>query len=63
MGEVYEPGYWLTRLVFQRPHGGRLSGRLPVRVVPVQVLCGERGLLPAPRLLAAVGVRGAPSLS
>src|SRR3984893_18785140 len=57
-----QPAYWLSRLVFAR-------GLAPIYLIAFltafnqfRPLLGERGLLPAPRFLAAVPFRLSPSL-
>ena len=62
MGWFSAPGYWLSRLVFERALAvlyfmAFLSARNQFRV-----LIGERGLLPVARLVAAVPFRRSPSI-
>jgi hypothetical protein len=62
MGWAYDPGYWLSRLVFTRGLAvvyalAFLSARNQFRP-----LLGSAGLLPVPRFVARVPFRRAPSL-
>ena len=56
------PGYWLSRLVFVRGLGVIYLIAFLVALNQFPALLGERGLLPAPRFLARVTVRRAPSV-
>ena len=56
------PEYWLARLVFQRLLGLVYFVAFLSAFNQFPALVGERGLLPAPRYLRALGFRRAPSL-
>jgi|ERR1700682_5416198 len=57
-----QPAYWLSRLVFERGLAAIYLIAFLVAVNQFRPLLGERGLLPAPRFLAAVPFRLSPSL-
>jgi Lipase maturation factor len=59
---LQSPDYWLSRLVFQRALAAIYLVAFLVAVNQFRPLLGERGLLPTPRLLAAVPFGKAPSL-
>jgi hypothetical protein len=56
------PDYWLSRLLFERALGAIYLIAFLVARNQFRPLLGERGLLPAPRFLAVVRFRDAPSL-
>jgi hypothetical protein len=56
------PDYWVSRLLLQRALAGVYLVAFLVAVNQFRPLLGERGLLPAPRFLAAVPVARAPSI-
>jgi hypothetical protein len=56
------PGYWLSRLVFQRALAGVYLVAFLTAALQFRALLGERGMLPIPRFVARVGFRQAPSL-
>jgi hypothetical protein len=56
------PGYWLSRLVFQRALAVIYLIAFVVAVNQFRPLLGERGLTPVRRFLAAVPFRRSPSL-
>ncbi|MER7837149.1 lipase maturation factor family protein [Streptomyces sp. NPDC096040] len=56
------PGYWLSRLVFQRALAGVYLVAFLVAALQFRALLGERGMLPIPRFVAQVPFRRAPSL-
>src|ERR687885_328879 len=62
MGWAYEPGYWLSRLVFTR--GMALVYVLAFLAARNQFrpLLGASGMLPIPDFVARVAFRRAPSL-
>jgi len=62
MDALQAPDYWLSRLSFQRGLGAVYMIAFLVAANQFRPLCGERGLLPAPRFLTLVGFRQAPSL-
>src|SRR5438093_11519536 len=62
MGWFSAPGYWLSRLVFERALGVIYLVAFLVAVNQLRPLVGERGLLPAPRFLRLVTFRQSPSL-
>src|SRR6202165_1747349 len=57
-----QPAYWLSRLVFARGLAAIYLIAFLTAVNQFRPLLGERGLLPAPRFLAAVPFRLSPSL-
>ncbi|MDG4862531.1 lipase maturation factor family protein [Streptomyces sp. T-3] len=57
-----EPGYWLTRLVFQRMLAAVYLVAFVGAVLQFRALIGERGMLPVPEYVARVPFRRAPSL-
>jgi lipase maturation factor len=59
---VAAPDYWLARLLVTRGLGVVYLVAFLVAVNQLRPLLGERGLLPIPRLVAAVDWREAPSL-
>ena len=59
---LQSPDYWLSRLVFQRALAAIYLVAFLVAVNQFRPLLGERGLLPAPRLLAVVPFGKAPSV-
>ncbi|MFN2606299.1 MAG: lipase maturation factor family protein [Acidimicrobiales bacterium] len=62
MSWLRAPGFWLARLVVLRMLAAVYLVAFLVAVNQFRPLLGERGLLPAPRFLAAVGFRRSPSL-
>ncbi|MCH0572258.1 lipase maturation factor family protein [Streptomyces sp. MUM 136J] len=56
------PGYWLSRLVFQRALAGVYLVAFLTAALQFRALLGERGMLPVPRFVARVPLRRAPSL-
>ena len=62
MGWAYDPGYWLSRLVFTR--GLALAYALAFLAARNQFrpLVGSQGLLPIPAFVFRVPFRRAPSL-
>ncbi|MEU9407780.1 lipase maturation factor family protein [Streptomyces sp. NPDC048281] len=56
------PGYWLSRLVFQRALAGVYLVAFLTAALQFRALLGERGMLPIPRFVARVPFRRAPSL-
>ncbi|MBN0042895.1 lipase maturation factor family protein [Streptomyces actuosus] len=56
------PGYWLSRLVFQRALAGVYLVAFLTAALQFRALLGERGMLPVPRFVAQVPARRAPSL-
>ncbi|MFJ5547920.1 lipase maturation factor family protein [Streptomyces sp. NPDC093225] len=56
------PGYWLSRLVFQRALAGLYLVAFTAAALQFRALLGERGMLPIPRYTAYVRFRHAPSL-
>ncbi|MGQ4596616.1 lipase maturation factor family protein [Nocardia sp. R6R-6] len=58
----YDSGYVLARLVFERLLGLVYLIAFISTVAQFPTLCGDRGLLPAPRYLRAAGFRRSPSL-
>src|SRR5438445_284203 len=62
MGWFSAPGYWLSRLVFERALGAIYLVAFLVAVNQLRPLVGEHGLLPAPRFLRMVSFRQSPSL-
>ncbi|WP_454195808.1 lipase maturation factor family protein [Nocardia sp. Marseille-Q1738] len=58
----YDSGYVLARLIFERLLGLVYLIAFLSTLAQFRALCGERGLLPAPRYLRAAGFRRAPSL-
>jgi len=56
------PDYWLSRWLVERALGAIYLIAFLVAATQFRALLGERGLLPAPRFLAAVPFRRAPSL-
>ncbi|MEV6339753.1 lipase maturation factor family protein [Nocardia vinacea] len=62
MSGFYDSGYVLARLIFERLLGLWYFVAFLSTFAQFQALCGERGLLPAPRYLHAAGFRRAPSL-
>ncbi|MFG2791079.1 lipase maturation factor family protein [Streptomyces sp. NPDC048419] len=56
------PGYWLSRLVFQRALAGLYLVAFLTAALQFRALMGERGMLPVPRFLDRVRFRQAPSL-
>ena len=62
MDWLQAPGHWLARLVFERALAGVYLVAFVVAANQFRPLLGERGLLPVPRFLAAVGFRRAPSV-
>ncbi|WP_327351766.1 lipase maturation factor family protein [Streptomyces sp. NBC_01304] len=57
-----EPGYWLTRLVFQRTLAAVYLVAFVAAARQFRALIGERGMLPVPEYVARVPLRRAPSL-
>src|SRR5437016_14052720 len=62
MGWFSAPGYWLSRLVFERALGVIYLVAFLVAVTQLRPLVGEHGLLPAPRFPRLVSFRQSPSL-
>ena len=62
MGWFSAPGYWLSRLVFERALGVIYLVAFLVAVNQLRPLVGEHGLLPAPRFLRLVSFWQSPSL-
>ena len=62
MGWFQAFDYWLSRWLFERPLGAIYLIAFLVAANQFPALLGEHGLLPAPRFLAAVRFRHAPSL-
>jgi len=62
MGWLRAPDYWLSRLLFERSLAAIYVIAFVVTANQFPALLGERGLLPAPRFLAVVPFRHAPSL-
>ncbi|WP_330229091.1 lipase maturation factor family protein [Nocardia sp. NBC_00508] len=58
----YDSGYVLARLIFERLLGLVYLIAFLSTLAQFRALCGERGLLPAPRYLRAAGFRRSPSL-
>ena len=56
------PGYWLSRLVFQRALAAVYLIAFVAAARQFRPLLGERGLLPVPEFVRAVRFRSAPSL-
>jgi hypothetical protein len=56
------PGYWLSRLVFQRALAGVYLVAFLAAALQFRALIGERGMLPVPRLVERLRFRQAPSL-
>ncbi|MEU1166428.1 lipase maturation factor family protein, partial [Streptomyces sp. NPDC005921] len=56
------PGYWLSRLVFQRALAGVYLCAFLVAALQFRALLGERGMLPIPRYVERMPFRRAPSL-
>ncbi|MFD8915998.1 lipase maturation factor family protein [Streptomyces sp. NPDC059575] len=56
------PGYWLSRLVFQRGLAGLYLVAFLTAALQFRALLGERGMTPIPRYLARTRFRLAPSL-
>ncbi|WP_217552756.1 lipase maturation factor family protein [Streptomyces sp. GbtcB6] len=56
------PGYWLSRLVFQRALAGVYLVAFLAAALQFRALLGERGMLPIPRFVARAPFRRAPSL-
>ncbi|MFC4505312.1 MULTISPECIES: lipase maturation factor family protein [Streptomyces] len=56
------PGYWLSRLVFQRALAGVYLVAFLTAALQFRALLGERGMLPVPRFVERVPFRAAPSL-
>jgi hypothetical protein len=56
------PGYWLSRLVFQRALAGVYLVAFLAAALQFRALLGERGMLPIPQYVARVPFRRAPSL-
>ncbi|MFI6660017.1 lipase maturation factor family protein [Streptomyces sp. NPDC050523] len=56
------PGYWLSRLVFQRALAGLYLVAFLAAALQFRALMGERGMLPVPRFLERARFRQAPSL-
>ncbi|MFF1407085.1 lipase maturation factor family protein [Streptomyces sp. NPDC058294] len=56
------PGYWLSRLVFQRALAAVYLVAFLSAALQFRALLGERGMLPIPRFTARVRFRRAPSL-
>ncbi|MYQ44864.1 lipase maturation factor family protein [Streptomyces sp. SID4985] len=56
------PGYWLSRLVFQRGLAGLYLVAFLTAALQFRALLGERGMTPIPRYLARTRFRRAPSL-
>src|SRR5919205_3590319 len=62
MDWLQAPDYWLARFLFERALAAIYLIAFWVTVTQFPALAGERGLLPAPRFLAAVPFRASPSL-
>ncbi|MET7683215.1 lipase maturation factor family protein [Streptomyces sp. NPDC005423] len=62
MGWFTAPGYWLSRLVFQRALAGVYLVAFLTAVGQFRALIGERGMLPVPRFTRRISFRQAPSL-
>ena len=62
MNWLQAPDYWLSGLFYQRAVGAIYVIAFLVAANQFRPLLGERGLEPAPRFLARVGFRQAPSL-
>ncbi|MFJ3230755.1 lipase maturation factor family protein [Streptomyces sp. NPDC086787] len=56
------PGYWWSRLVFQRALAGVYLVAFLTAASQFRALLGERGMLPIPRFLRRVSFRSTPSL-
>jgi hypothetical protein len=56
------PGYWMSRLVFQRALAGVYLVAFGTAALQFRALLGERGMLPVPSFVARVRFRQAPSL-
>ncbi|MEW2131019.1 lipase maturation factor family protein [Streptomyces sp. NPDC005435] len=56
------PGYWLSRLVFQRGLAALYLVAFLTAALQFRALLGERGMTPVPRYLARTSFRRAPSL-
>jgi len=56
------PGYWMSRLVFQRALAGVYLVAFLTAALQFRALLGERGMLPIPSFTARVPFRRAPSL-
>ncbi|MEW2284082.1 lipase maturation factor family protein [Streptomyces sp. NPDC047841] len=56
------PGYWLSRLVFQRALAAVYLVAFLTAALQFRALLGEHGMLPIPRYLARARFRHAPSL-
>jgi len=56
------PGYWMSRLVFQRALAGLYLVAFLTAALQFRALLGERGMLPVPRFVARVRFWQAPSL-
>ncbi|MFI8100670.1 lipase maturation factor family protein [Streptomyces sp. NPDC086023] len=57
-----EPGYWLSRLVFQRGLAGLYAVAFLAAAHQFRALIGEKGMLPVPRYVRLVPFSRAPSL-
>ncbi|MGW0734956.1 lipase maturation factor family protein [Streptomyces sp. NPDC002851] len=57
-----EPGYWLSRLIFQRAVAALYLVAFLGAALQFRALIGERGMLPVPRYVEHVRFRHAPSL-
>src|SRR5579884_4035842 len=62
MGWFFDPGAWLSRLVFTRALAVIYLVAFLAAFNQFRPLIGERGMLPVPRFVARVGFRQAPSL-
>ncbi|MFE9835734.1 lipase maturation factor family protein [Streptomyces sp. NPDC005551] len=56
------PGYWVSRVVFQRGLAGVYLVAFLTAALQFRALLGERGMLPVPRFVARVPFRRAPSV-
>src|SRR4051812_33234039 len=59
---MYDESYWLPRLLLQRGLGFVYLMAFLCVVNQFRPLCGEKGLLPAPRFMRLVTFRDAPSI-
>jgi hypothetical protein len=62
VGWLPAPGYWLSRLLFQRALAGTYLVAFVAAANQFRPLLGERGLLPVPRFVARVGFWRSPSI-
>ena len=62
MGWFWDPGSWLSRLVFTRALAVIYAVAFLVALNQFRALIGQHGLLPVPRYVTRIGFRRAPSL-